>query len=153
MNHFCRRCTLMPNLSAIFIQFLVTFFISIAHSLPKLTCEICFRMSQKLLRVLRSQDPLHRQLQVHGLQEPGGRPRRCASHQEGAGRDVNNVDGDVIDHDGGDGSTNPESSKPQGEVGTLHRQWVVQAARGHQVSQSSQFIYCRIIGFLLLWCG
>ena len=103
--------------------------------------------------MLRSQDPLHRQLQVHGLQEPGGRPRRRASHQEGAGRDVNNVDGDVIDHNGGDGSTNPESSKPQGEVGTLHRKRVVQAARGHQVSQSSHLINCRFIGFLLLCSG
>ena len=87
--------------------------------------------------MLRSQDPLHRQLQVHGLQEPGGRPRRCASHQEGADNDVI-VDSDVINHVGGDDcGTNPESSKPQGEVGALYREWGVQAARGCQVSTFS----------------
>ena len=91
--------------------------------------------------MLRSQDPLHRQLQVHRLQEPGGRPRRRSSHQEGTGCDVNDVDnnggvdGDVIDHDGrSDGGTNTKSSKSEGEVGAIHGQRGVQAARGRQVS-------------------
>ena len=102
--------------------------------------------------MLRSQDPLHRQLQVHRMQEPGGRPRQPRpGHQEGGRRDVDNVDNDVIvdsdviNHVGGDDcGTNPESSKPQGEVGALYREWGVQAARGCQVSTFSLLLKERL---------
>ena len=95
-----------------------------------MTNAVSLRVSQKLLRVLWGQDSLHRQLQVQRLPQP----RRRLGRQEGGASDVNDVDGDVISHDGGSWSTSPEYSEPQGEADALYREWGIQAAWGQQVS-------------------